>query len=680
MTLSNEAYGSPRSEKIYNRYHRRDIDGLRAIAVLAVVLFHAGVPGFSGGFVGVDVFFVISGFVICRIIRREIEQETFSLRKFYERRARRILPALIFLIFCCFLFGWVVFLNDQFLAFSKSAIAAVSFTSNIYFWRHARDYFAPTAEFAPLLHTWSLAVEGQFYLFFPLFVVAISRWAGQLKAAIISIFLITSLALSVYGVASKQAATFYLVHSRAWELLIGALIAFGPPQRQYPRIYREVLSLIGLLLIVSATSLYHAEVPFPGIAAVVPCLGALFVIAAGNYGTTCVGQFLSLKPLVLVGLASYSLYLWHWPILAFLRLRIGSVILSTELAVSAIVLSLIAASLSWILIERPFRRPDFFAGRKLLAPLGASIAISVVASLTVWVGDGFPNRIPIKDRQIANAAEDQNPRMDECLDVWPEKVVCIIGEPLKEAEFLAWGDSHADALAPAIDIAAKKSGSGGLFAATVGCPPLMGVTTQYAPQCNEFNDAVLAMLSEREDLRFVILVARWAFYAEGARSPGEPGTSPILAAADDLPAVSGDNFAIFEKAFTRTIATLREMNRTVVILEGIPEIGWNVPAKLASASRWGDKVPMAPNIDDVSKRNIRVQQVFNQATRDPGVILLPIADELCRPDCIVEHDGKPLYYDDDHISFHGAKSVIAPALVDLFKPIKLNAQKTLIDR
>ena len=531
-----------------------------------------------------------------------------------------------------------------------------------------------------MLHTWSLAVEGQFYLVFPLLMIAISRWADRSKAAIISILIITSLTLSVYGVAAKQAATFYLVHSRAWELMIGALIALAPSRPQYPRIGREILSIFGISLIALTVSLYHSEVPFPGIAAVVPCFGALCVIAAGNYGTTYVGRFLSVKPIVFLGLASYSLYLWHWPIFAFLRLRIGGVSLSTEIAVGAVVFSLVIASLSWAYIERPFRNPDFLAGRKLHALLGAGVTVSVVASLVVWVGNGFPNRIPIEDRQIAKAAKDKNPRQDECLDVWPEKVGCIVGDPLKEAEFLVWGDSHADALAPAIEIAAIKSGRGGLFAASVACPPLIGVTTQYAPQCNKFNNAVLATLREREDLRFVILAARWAFYAEGTRSPGEPGTSPILTIADDHPASSEDNFAVFEQAFMRTITFLRETNRIAVILGSIPEIGWNVPAKLASVSRWGDKVPMTPNIDDVSKRNQRVQQVFDKAVRYPNIFFLPIADELCQPQCIVELDGKPLYYDDDHISFHGAKSVVAPALVDLFEPVKLSGQQTLIDR
>ena len=333
--------------------------------------------------------------------------------------------------------------------------------------------------------------------------------------------MIGSFVFSVYGVAAKQAATFYLVHSRAWEFLLGALLAFGRPKGHYPRICGEILSLAGLTLIAAAAFLYHEETPFPGIAAAVPCLGAFFIIAAGNNGKTVVGRLLSLKPLVFIGLISYSLYLWHWPILAFLRIRMGSVVLSPELTAGAIALSFILASLSWALIERPFRRPSYFVGRRLFAPLGLGIGTCITASLMVLAVDGFPSRIPAEGRQIARAAADQNPRMDECLDVWPEKTACNIGAPLENAEFLVWGDSHADALAPAIDIAARKSARSGLFTAAVGCPPLLGVKTQYAPHCSDFNDSVLDMLREREDLHTIILVARWAFYAEGTRLPGE---------------------------------------------------------------------------------------------------------------------------------------------------------------
>jgi len=290
--------------------YRRDIDGLRSIAVVPVVLFHAGLPGFSGGFIGVDVFFVISGFLITTIVAREIGERRFSLLSFYERRARRILPALAAVLAISLAFGSILLMPTELLRLGRSAAATVLFASNIHFAR-SLDYFAPTAELEPLLHTWSLAVEEQFYLFFPPLLIGLA-WLGQSRRMLTAVVVLSalSLAASVAALDWKPDWVFYIIVFRAWELGAGAILALAATAPPQGRALREALGIGGLLAILVPVAIYTNATRFPGLAALPPVLGATVLIWVGREGEgSLANRLLALRPLVAIGLISYSLYL-----------------------------------------------------------------------------------------------------------------------------------------------------------------------------------------------------------------------------------------------------------------------------------------------------------------------------------------------------------------------------------
>ena len=355
--------------------YRADIDGLRAVAVLPVVLYHAGVLGMSGGFLGVDVFFVISGFLITSIIATEISEHRFSLLSFYERRARRILPALTVVVLSTFAVGWVLLVPSEYKSLGQSALASALFLSNVYF-TLTLDYFAPAAEFSPLLHTWSLAVEEQFYLFYPPVLALLFAWRG-IRAALWAVAGISglSLAAAVVMLPVKPDWVFYLIFFRAWELGIGAVLAlsFFPVPRR--RLLREIIAITGLLAILVPVFLYDSSMPFPGIAAVPPVFGAAAIIYIGkeSLGST-VNKILAHRSLVWIGLISYSLYLWHWPILAFFRIGREHVSLPLDVGLLAVAVSVGVAWVSYRVIEYPFRaRPPYGFTRNAIFGLSATV-------------------------------------------------------------------------------------------------------------------------------------------------------------------------------------------------------------------------------------------------------------------------------------------------------------------
>lgn len=335
--------------------YRRELDGLRAVAVVPVILYHLGVPGVAGGFVGVDVFFVLSGFFITRQIAYDLDLGAFSLLAFYDRRIRRLFPALVAMLLCSTVLAFLLLLPHDLERFGSTLAAAALSVSNVQLWRMA-DYFAPAAETLPLLHTWSLAVEEQFYIAFPLLMAAIWRLGSRRCIAIVAAITALSLALSIWGVWTRPAASFYLLPTRAWELSLGSLLALGavPPPRNED--VRRLAATVGLLAILAAVVTFSARTPTPGLSALLPCLGCALVVwsGEGREASTCapstvmrspVMALLCAPPVVFTGLVSYSLYLWHWPIIVFVRqVTIGH--LSAWAVAGILVLTFAAATLS----------------------------------------------------------------------------------------------------------------------------------------------------------------------------------------------------------------------------------------------------------------------------------------------------------------------------------------------
>jgi peptidoglycan/LPS O-acetylase OafA/YrhL len=367
--------------------YRSEIDGLRAVALLSVMLFHAGFSSFSGGFVGVDVFFVISGYLITSIALEEFEKGTFSFGDFYERRARRILPALFFVIICCIPLALLWMIPTDLEEFSGSVVAASLLVSNFFFWRES-GYFADATELKPLLHTWSLSVEGQFYLIFPFAMLMLWRLGRRRIVVAMAIVAGMSLVLGDYGSRFHPTLSFYVLPTRLWEFIAGAICAVFVVK---PRAARdELLSAVGLAAILAAVALYDERTPSPSLYALLPVLGTCAVLLFGQRGTAT-SSVLSSRPLVGIGLVSYSAYLWHQPLFAFARLRSAEQP-SLTLIMMLILASFVLAYFSWRFVELPARRraiPHARGGRTFLKPTLLAGSLLMMFGVIGYATDGF---------------------------------------------------------------------------------------------------------------------------------------------------------------------------------------------------------------------------------------------------------------------------------------------------
>lgn len=630
--------------------YRPDIDGLRAIAVLAVLFFHAGLPFFEGGYVGVDIFFVISGYLITSIILREIDQERFSILQFYERRFRRILPPLIVVVFLTLIAGLYLLPSDGILGLGYSAITTALMSSNMLFYFES-GYFGGAAEMKPLLHTWSLAVEEQFYIFFPLILIFISR---RNKAHYLRYFLILgvlSLVACILLTQLKPSAAFYWIPTRTWELLIGSLLAL----KVFPELSKsssEAVSLTGAGLVLAAIFTYDAQTPFPGYTAILPTLGTGLIIYAGGSQTPWVNRFLSVKPVVFIGLISYSLYLWHWPIIVYTK--IWNISHLDYLTISLMLLIIMGVSIvSWKFIEGPMRQKKFLAHQKPL--LTTSLIVMSLMVVFGWglVKEGSQTKDPLWKKW--NSCQKVSQRLRN------QQGLCHIGAPQGEPEFLLWGDSHAKALASGVNLSAQEAGVQGSIATRSACPPLTSVGRPGKAACPQFNQSVLNFLAESPQIHTVILSGRWALSAQGTRYKQEYGQPVQLTDLKPEQAVESFNEiqaqTLFEKGFIRTLKKLHELGKKVIIVSGVPEVGLDVPHALNSAHLRGLNVDqtIAPSWEEYQLRQKEVSSFLQKVSTQPGVKVIHPASKLCQQNsCQVEAEGQALYRDDDHLSTWGS--------------------------
>ena len=419
--------------------YRSEIDGLRTVAVIPVILFHAGFEAFSGGFVGVDVFFVLSGYLITTILAHEMAEGRFSIARFYERRARRILPALYFVMLTTLPVAFWLMLPDEFAEFCRAFLSVIVFASNIFFWQ-TTDYFARAAEENPLLHTWSLAVEEQYYMLFPLILLLLWRFRGR-RAALLGVALLTagSLALAEIGWRAAPVANFFLLPSRAWELGLGALAALHLQRRgadaPAPR-GAGALAALGLAMIVASVFIYEPDTPFPSVYALLPTVGAVLVILYARPDASA-GRLLSLRPMVFLGLISYSAYLWHQPLFAFARLEsFGPPAPALMLGLSVVSLGL--AALSWRYVEQPFRDRARLPGPLILRySLAASAALLLIGAVAPMLAR-IETRYPAELRQFTDVTYDE--RVHYVEDSY-DRLVNATFTPDGGAKLLIIGDS-----------------------------------------------------------------------------------------------------------------------------------------------------------------------------------------------------------------------------------------------
>jgi peptidoglycan/LPS O-acetylase OafA/YrhL len=647
-----------RIEATAGRY-RPDIDGLRALAVIAVVLYHFRVPPFAGGFVGVDVFFVISGFLITRLIWSEIGAGRFSFVDFYERRVRRILPALFAMLAVITIAAIVLLFPQMLVNYAMSLIATAAFVSNFHFFGNT-GYWAPAAAEQPLLHTWSLAVEEQFYLIFPPLLYLFRGRAPRALLWSLSALFLLSLAVSIVSVRYAPISAFYLLPSRFWELLMGSLLAVGGFRAPANVLLRNALAFLGLLLIGFGVFMLSANSSFPGFNALPPCLGTALLIYAStatNDEAPLINAALASRVPVSIGLVSYSLYLWHWPIfvLATAVLPHGLDNLQTGAAIAA---SFVVAALSWRFVEQPFRgHASRIARKPLFIMAAAAILLFVIAGAVLGLLQGLPQRFDSTTQKILAEALDE-PLRAHCFNLSPAKIakggLCKLGVSDAAPTFVLWGDSHADAMAPALDKAAREQNTSGLIAAHGHCAPFVGVNLPD-PGCRPFNDAVMKAALAK-NIRTVLLDARWAGYAGVPSEEDEQFAETGAGALHPLNAVQSR--AMFVPAMKSVVAALVAAGKKVVIIGPVPEFRHSVPTDLAKMRVWHENWEIAPTRDQFQARETFVNAVFTDLAKETGAALVIPAQVLC-PDarCATTANGIPLYRDANHLSVSGAEKL-----------------------
>jgi len=659
--------------------YRKDIDGLRAVAVLPVVFYHAGL-GFPGGFVGVDVFFVISGYLITTLLADELGAGRFSLWRFYERRARRILPALLAVICASAIVAWALFMPTDLTLFGRSASAATLFYSNFLF-RHEAGYFDAVAAVKPLLHTWSLAIEEQFYILFPGILYLLFRRhpsrhrpsVGQ-RWPLIGTTLLTllSFAISVWWVERRPVDAFYLLPARFWELGIGAILALWPQLRVARPSLAAGIVAAGIGLITIAVFAFDASMPFPGLAALLPCLGAVLVILAGRTGNP-LSAVLGAAPARGLGRISYSLYLWHWPLIVFLQYWQGRVLAPGQAAL-VVAASIGLAILSWAAIEQPVRQRHILDGRRPLWSAALSVmALFAASGFVIASHHGFPSRLSPAVANIYAAKSDTSrygsttcftdsnlagPTDD---DVRAGRLCPVGDEQAAKVSFLVWGDSHSGTMTPGIGVSAARFGQRGLLAGEGGCPPLLEYQNTHPSKarrdaCVARNEAVLDLIA-RQHIPLVVMVARWPREVLGV-GYGEEGPyfDPQV-----LPK-TGDRTAVVGGALDRTLAALAALHVHAVLVMDVPEIGYDVPYTLARAAAGHRVIDVNPPRAVVLERQRLATAMLQDAARKYGAEILDPTAHFCSGSiCHGEIDGRPLYIDSDHITRTTSES-----LSDLF--------------
>ncbi len=623
-------------------FYRPEIDGLRALAVIPVILFHAGFKPFSGGFIGVDVFFVISGYLITSIIMRDLQAGNFSFAGFYERRARRILPALFFVMLCCIPFAWIWMFPLELEQFAASVVSVCLFVSNFLFW-HQSGYFDTSGALKPLLHTWSLAVEEQFYIVFPILLLLLIRFARRRITLIMIVGALLSLALSEYLARTHPAINFYWAPSRAWELLAGALMTrlrIDPSRGR-----DQALSLLGIALIVAAVFWFDENTPMPSLWAVMPVAGTCAVIACARAGTLA-NCALSQRPVVLIGLMSYSAYLWHQPLFAFARIR--SIVEPSPALMAALCLATFGlAAFSWKYVELPWRQRRYrvFRSRRAVA----LTALSLTAALAIFgmiaqFADGFPTRLPASIASAEHRLRINQGLSDTCEGSFTLSEKCRTSDT---PEIIVWGDSYAMHLTQGLQASNPDIR---LVQMTVSrCGPFLDIApiandypTSWARGCIADNDQVMSYIKATPSLRYAVLSSIFGQYVNG-------DAAMMLR---DGKVVPGRTVAY--DRFKHTLDALKAMGIKPVIFAPPPAPGFDAGECLKSAIKFGEALSICRfSAAAAAVRSREVIEFLAKIAHDYEVVWLN--DAICHDDlCLAAQRETFIYRDIGHLSHEGS--------------------------
>lgn len=628
---------------------RYDINGLRAIAVLAVVLFHFNPQWLPGGFAGVDVFFVISGFLMTSIIFSGVEKNTFNLFKFYNARANRIVPVLAVMSAVLLVFGWFYLLPIDYKDLGKQVEKSSLFISNLLFAKGG-GYFDTAEHTKWLLHTWSLSVEWQFYIFFPIIILVLKKYLNltSLKRVVIGLFL-ASFVYCIYATFKDSKTAYFLLTSRAWEMLLGGLAFLYPWSLKNQRIQLGT-QCFGLILIVASYFLISKDTPWPGYMALTPVFGAYLVVVA-NYQN----NFLINNPVSnYIGKWSYSIYVWHWPLVV-----LGFYFSFENWWIYGIPLSILLGFLSYQFIEKiNFQRYSSWKEIYKVKPFYISLII-LACGYTVKETDGMEFHYSQKILQTMNETQNSNPyKCDSSLrDNKFEE--CIIGNP-KNIKAIIIGDSHADALSTGISSAFNLNNEGVVAIVTSSCPFLLNADIPSAKNdCKLLNNARLNLIiSEKYKDVPVILISRLAGYIEGQNDPARitvTNNKPEIIFNDQSNASKNETYTLLSKSLKKTLCTIGKSNPTYIV-QPTPEIPLNVPKTLAKNFLLHTDKQTVYSSSDYLKRANKTREIINNSAKQCNSIVLDPYEILCNKEqCITEYKGRPLYRDGDHLSEYGNK-------------------------
>ena len=652
--------------------YRAEIDGLRALAVIPVIFFHAGFSFFKGGFVGVDIFFVISGYLITTILIEDIEKKRFSIIYFYERRARRILPALFFVMLVCIPFAWMWMFPSQMKDFSQSLIAVSLFASNILFWRES-GYFDAAAEEKPLLHTWSLAVEEQYYILFPIFLIFAWRFGKIRIFKMIVVMAVISLLLSEWGWRNKSIANFYLAPTRAWELFAGSIAAFMVQKKGVQK--NNPLSVLGLSMIVFSIFFYDETTPFPSMYSLVPVLGVVLLVLYAHKDTV-VAKLLSIKMLVGIGLISYSAYLWHQPLFAFARIR-SLEHPSLFLMLTLCVLSMFLAYLSWRYIEKPFRKTGKASKNTIFLSSTFGIILFIIFGLNGHYNNGaftkftYPPNISYESlsSRISNVGLpcDWNSKFDNA----NAYIGCTFGDISAEDNIVLLGDSHSKAISYVIDEWASSNQKRIIWLKMNGCQYLPNLVKNYqSPRvdCNANHEKLVSLIDRLN--ADVIISYRWTFRMYPIDEIEL--TMPYRNSFGDVENETYREYSVYQNGNFYTSATVKEqllnnyissiatVSNTLFLVHPIPETAINVFERNSHYWNFNNKIisDIFINENDYLIRNQFVLESF-ESLKLENIIHIRPQNLFCENSkCFLQRNGIPLYLDDDHLGDNGAQLIV----------------------
>ncbi len=668
--------------------YKPQIDGLRALAVIPVILFHAGLEAFEGGFVGVDIFFVISGYLITKLILEDIYNKKFNLNNFYLRRARRLLPALFVVILITIPFSIILMSSNQLIYYSKQIFSVIFFISNLFFWQNS-GYFDPESDLQPLLHTWSLAVEEQFYIFFPILLILIVKYFRKKLIFILITIALLSLFLSQIGGNFKinnlsssfpflvlpfdffwqaGSANFYLPFGRVWELLLGSLIAFFIRKKNIKeKKINNFFSIAGFFLIIISIFFYSKDIQYPSVFTLLPCLGTALIIIYTDK-KTLLFKILTYRPIVFLGLVSYSLYLWHQPVFSFSKIYLG-----TELHVFVIffllIVSFILSLFSWRYIEQPFRNKKIINNKNFIKILLIFISTLVFLASLMYLGkiNSIKKKLPEAINQSFSVSNNNH-----CFGLEgshlkkSEKWYCEVGNNKAAISFIVIGDSHASASIPGFEIAAIKKNTKGIVAGYAGCPGLLSI--QSIRPDNKIKDCL--MLSKKifnyvkeKKIKNIFFVSRWNYYTgdEYNRNEFQPITS-----SDNLFSNKKNSKKDFIKGLEYTIKSYNDIDVKPIFVYQAPLQLYDPEFVYLNAYDFNNNkidlnklekfsVNLKKNLDSQKfiRKNIQILKKSNYNIKE-----IDLNDLFCnKVKCLIGNEKNSFYGDNDHLSKEGAKFI-----------------------